>query len=77
MANRISEILAAGVKMHDNASNNGIVPEGVAKSQLKSLCLMLDEDIVNGVDRLKNILGFPIEYMITESLRPLISTFLL
>lgn len=53
-----------------------IAPVGVAKSQVKSFSLVLDEDIVNGLERLRDTLGFPIEAMLAESLRPIVKTFL-
>ena len=62
--------------MLDTPLDTEIAPAGVATRQMKSLCLVLDEDIVNGLERLRNTLGFPIEAMLAESLRPIIKTFI-
>jgi hypothetical protein len=62
--------------MRDAALNTGIATEEIAKSQVKSLCLMLDEDVVNGLERLRNTLGFPVESIISQNLRPIINFFL-
>ena len=38
--------------------------------------MQLDEDIVNGLRRLKKVFRFPIAAMVSESLRPFVNTYL-
>ncbi len=42
----------------------------------RRICLALDQDVIDGLKRLQDVLGFPIGTMVSSSLRPLISSFL-
>lgn len=61
--------------MRDTELNTGLATEEVSKGQVKSICLMLDEDVVMGLERLRDTLGFPVESIISENLRPIINYF--
>jgi hypothetical protein len=62
--------------MSDTELNTGLATEEVSKSKVRSICLMLDEDVVIGLERLRDTLGVSIETMIEECIRPAIKTFL-
>jgi hypothetical protein len=56
--------------------NDVLTSEEAVKNDARCICLALDGDIVDGLQRLQEILGFPIDEMVSEALRPFVDTFL-
>jgi hypothetical protein len=62
--------------MSDYIVNDILTPEEAVKTEARCVCFALDDQMVKDVQRLKEILGFPIGAMVSEALRPLVDIFL-
>jgi hypothetical protein len=62
--------------MADIVSNDILTPDEAVKSGVNCICIVLDQDIINGLQKLEKTLGFPIGHMVSESLRPFVNTFM-
>ena len=62
--------------MSESISNEMLTPEEAVNNEVPCICFVLDEDIINGLQRLNKSLGFPIGRILSECLRPFINTFL-
>ena len=60
--------------MPESAVPDILTPEEALKNNVPCICLVLDDDIVEGLQRVKGL--FPLRTLISESLRPFINTFL-
>ena len=56
--------------------NDILTPEEAVKTEARCVCFALDDQMVKDLQRLKEILGFPIAAMVSEALRPFVDTFL-
>ena len=56
--------------------NDILTPEEAVKTEARCVCFALDDQMVKDLQRLKEILGFPIGAMVSEALRPLVDIFL-
>ncbi|MFA6054719.1 MAG: hypothetical protein WC769_05015 [Thermodesulfovibrionales bacterium] len=56
--------------------NDILTPEEAVKNEAHCICFAMDDDMINSLQRLKEILGFPIGAIISEALRPFVDTFL-
>ena len=62
--------------MSQSIVNDMLTPEEAVRGDVRCICFVLDDDMIKGLQRLKEILGFPIGVMIADPLRQLINTFL-
>ena len=62
--------------MSDYIVNDILTPEEAVKTEARCVCFALDDQMVKDLQRLKEILGFPIGAMVSEALRPLVDIFL-
>jgi hypothetical protein len=62
--------------MSDYIVNDILTPEEAVKTEARCICFALDDQMVRDLQRLKEILGFPIGAMVSEALRPFVDTFL-
>ena len=62
--------------MSQSIVNDMLTPEKAVKNEAHCICFAMDDDMIKGLQRLKEILGFPIGVMIADPLRQLINTFL-
>jgi hypothetical protein len=62
--------------MSDYIVNNILTPEEAVKTEARCVCFAMDDDMIKDLQRLKEILGFPIGAMVSEALRPLVDIFL-
>jgi len=53
-----------------------LTPEDAVRGSSRCICFAMDDDMINGLQRLKEILGLPIEAIVSEALRPFVNTFL-
>jgi len=56
--------------------NDIFTPEEAVKNEAHCICFAIDDDTIKGLQRLKEIFGFPIGAMLADPLRQLINTFL-
>lgn len=52
------------------------VAEEIKTDSRKAIKLILDEEIIYGIERLRDVLGLPVEQMISEAMRPFVNAFL-
>ena len=62
--------------MSQSIVNDMLTPEEAVKTEARCICFALDDQMVKDLQRLKEILGFPIGAMVSEALRPLVDIFL-
>jgi hypothetical protein len=55
--------------------NDMLTPEDAVKGNVRCICLVCDDDIIEGLQRLKEKLGFPMGRILSECLRPFVNTF--
>ena len=56
--------------------NDIFTPEEAVKNDAHCICFAMDDVMINGLQRLKEIFSFPIGAMVSEALRPFVDTFL-
>ena len=56
--------------------NDIFTPEEAVKNDAHCICFAMDDVMINGLQRLKEIFGLPIGVMLADSLRQFINTFL-
>jgi hypothetical protein len=62
--------------MSESVLNDMLTPEEAVRGDVRCICFVLDDDIIEGLQRLKKIFGIPMGAMIADPLRQLINTFL-
>lgn len=62
--------------MSEAIGNNMLTPEEAVKNEAHCICFAMDDDMIKGLQRIKDILGFQIGFLVSEALRPFINTFL-
>jgi hypothetical protein len=62
--------------MSDCIVNDILTPKEAVKNETHCICFAMDDDMINGLQRLKEILGLPIGAIVSEALRPFVDTFL-
>ena len=60
--------------MPEPAATDILTPVEAIRDNVSCICVVLDDDVVQGLQRLKGI--FPMRKLLSESLRPFINTFL-
>jgi len=56
--------------------NDMLTPEDAVRGNVRCICFAMDDDMINDLQRLQEILGFPIGAIVSEALRPFVDTFL-
>jgi hypothetical protein len=62
--------------MVESVRNDMLTPEDAVRGNGRCICFALDDQMVKDLQRLKEILGFPIGAMVSEALRPFVDIFL-
>ena len=62
--------------MVESVKNDMMTPEDAVRGNVRCICFAMDDDMINGLQRLKEIFGLPIGVMLADSLRQFINTFL-
>jgi hypothetical protein len=62
--------------MSETVLNDMLTPEEAVNGNVRCLCFVLDEDIIEGLQRIEKVFGIPIGAIITEYSRPFINTFM-
>ena len=62
--------------MVESVKNDMMAPEDAVRGNVSCICFAMDDEMINDLQRLKEILGFPIGAMVSDALRPLVDTFL-
>lgn len=62
--------------MSESVLNDMLTPEEAVRGDVRCICFVLDEDIIEGLQRLNEVLNFPIGRLLSEALRPFVNTFM-